>query len=300
MLMGHVVVGAHVEVTRKALGRLVDTGVGVTFLDPQGRSRSRLLPPWKNTPEVRIGQYECVRDSVKRNAVCQEIVRQKIAAQLAIFQRAQSNYPDPAIRKAIAELKVVLDRLPSATSPAETMGMEGWAAKIYWQAFGCLLRCDWVSWCGRNRRPPLDPVNACLSYGYGILLNRVLCQLEAAGFDTYIGCLHETSGRHPSMGLDIMEPFRPALVDRIVLRLFNLGSLRKEHFEKQFFQTAVYLNSEGRLILLEAFEKESANAASDFYPNGKAFQTHLDKSIQNLRDAAKDRQMEAFQFFTSD
>lgn len=287
IMLAHVVVGAGVEVTRKALTRMVDTGVGVTFLDATGRNRSRLLPPWKNTPEVRLGQYRCHKDPARRLAMCRALVGSKVEAQLALLQRAQSNHANEPLAEAIAALKTTPARLAAAGSVAEAMGIEGWATKTYWSAFGSMIRAPWAEWTGRNRKPPKDPVNAALSYGYAILLNRVLCLLEAAGLDPYIGVLHETTGRHPAFGLDVMEPFRAALVDRTVLRLINLHQLREEHFGKAAFDPAVLLQREGRLLLLEALDHESRKAGDSFYANGTPVDTALNQTIANLRACAR-------------
>lgn len=294
-MVSHIVVGAEVEVSRKALTRMVDTGVGVTFLDNQGRSRSRLLPPWKNTPEVRIGQIECAREPNRRMAVCRKLVEAKINCQLHILTRARSNRTSTKLAHAIAQLSEALIRLKTMQTPNEAMGIEGWAAKEYWAAFGELLNPVWLNWNGRNRRPPKDPANAALSYGYAILLNRVLCLLEAAGMDTYVGCLHETSGRHPSFALDVMEPFRPALVDRTVIRLFNRSQLCAHHFESDRFNLTVHLNKEGRLLLLDELDKSLRCCDTDLYNTAVSINQAVDNTVHSLRSNAMQYQMEAFE-----
>ena len=294
-IIDHLIIGAEVEVTRKAMNRLSSHGVSATFLDREGRVTTRLCPVWRNSPETRIGLYAAWADPAQRLQVSGILASSKLANSLALLRAYQKNYREVALKEAIAEIDKSAEKLASAETVSEVMGLEGWAARAYWKAFGCLLRPDFLEWSGRNRRPPRDPANAALSYGYGILLNRMLSLIEASGLDPWIGFLHETSGRHPSLALDLMEPFRPAAVDRLVLRLLNLGQLRPEHFHRpQPLAEVVHLNREGRLVLLEAFEAMFRDVKESAFEGSASIGGALIDTVDSFRSHARDQRLPEF------
>src|SRR5689334_13392801 len=106
--------------------------------------------------------------------------------------------------------------LPDATTRDEIMGLEGAAAREYFTAVGRAVP-EQLRFAGRSRRPPLDLVNAALSFGYTILLGEAVAALAAAGLDPAIGLLHADADRRPSLALDLIEEFRPLVVDQVVI-----------------------------------------------------------------------------------
>ena len=125
-----------------------------------------------------------------------------------------------AVRDATSHMRNDLDLLPEAGTTAELMGVEGAAARNYFGVLGALMPEE-LKFSGRSRRPALDVVNAALGYGYGygyaMLLGECVSALVAAGLDPAIGMLHEDADRRPSLGLDLMEEFRPMIVDQVVV-----------------------------------------------------------------------------------
>jgi CRISPR-associated protein Cas1 len=295
MMIDHLVIGSQVEVTRRAMNRLCSHGVSVTFLDHEGRASTRLCPVWRNTPETRIGLYSAWADPAQKIQISRILAGSKMTNSLALLRAYQKNYREVALKEAIVEIDKSSQKLHLAESVSEVMGLEGWAARAYWKAFGTLLRPEFLQWNGRNRRPPRDPANAALSYGYGILLNRVLSLIEASGLDPWIGFLHETSGRHPSLALDLMEPFRPAVVDRLVLRLLNRGQLRPEHFDRpQPLAEVVHLNREGRLILLESFEAMFRSVEEAAFEGCDSIAGAITETIDAFRTHAREQRLTEF------
>ena len=110
------------------------------------------------------------------------------------------------------------------------MGIEGTASRIYFGELGKLFERSGYKFSGRTRRPPRDPVNALLSLGYSLLLGRVWGIVEAVGFDPYLGFLHSPDYGKPALALDLMEEWRPVLVDALVLRLLNWKTLKRTDF----------------------------------------------------------------------
>lgn len=295
-MIDHLIIAHSVEVTRKALQRLASTGIAVTFLDLQGRCSSRLSPIWRNRPQCRIGLHAAAADSEARVLMARRFAQTKIEGELTLIKGYRKNYAQPELKEAASTLQEALAKLSQASTPSQIMGLEGWAARVYWAAFGTLLRPKFLSWQGRNRRPPKDPANAALSYGYGILANRVLALLEASGLDPWIGFLHETNSRHPALVFDFMEPFRPLIVDRTVLRLFNLGRLKVEHFERpNALGETVHLDRDGRLLLLEALE-EALIICDTELPCQESVHAALIAAVADFRSHAEAMTLRQFEF----
>lgn len=287
-MVDNIIIGNAVEVTRKALIRLAKTGVSVTFMDNCGRASCRLAAPLRNTPGMRINQYRHWVDINARLELASKLARAKITNSCNLLKSYRKNYAVEMIKRSISEIEAILEKMKVAETSAELMGYEGSAARSYWNAFGTLLRPEFVQWNGRNRRPPLDPANAALSYGYGILLNRTLSLIEASGLDPWIGFLHESSGRHPSLALDLMEPLRPAVVDRLILKMLNREQLRQEHFYRpQANGRTVHLTREGRIILLELMEDLMRQYEPDVFGNTASPLHSLIETIDLFRTCAR-------------
>ena len=130
---------------------------------------------------------------------------------------------------------------------------EGMAARFYFTVFGGMLLKNF-EFLGRTKQPPRDPVNALLSYGYTILARRMAAMLEWAGLDPYFGFLHEIEPGRPSLALDLIEPFRPFFIDRLVLKVVNREQIIPSDFEPGEPNEAVWLTPRGREKFWAAME----------------------------------------------
>lgn len=246
-----------VEVSRKALDRLGNLGVPVTFLGKDGRVEARLMPSWRLDAAPRLEQARVWHDPALRLRLARRFVDAKIANGAAILRRHSGNHPSPELNDAVAGMKRLRPRAAAAGGIEELMGIEGLAGRIYFGVFSRMLRAPWAGFSGRNRRPPLDPVNAVLSYCYAVLHNELHSLAEAAGLDPAIGYLHSASTKRPNLALDLLEPFRAILGDRLSLRLINLGTLKEEHFDSRTPQPGIWINYEGRMSILKEVDSWS-------------------------------------------
>ncbi|MCZ7672352.1 MAG: CRISPR-associated endonuclease Cas1 [Chloroflexi bacterium] len=131
-------------------------------------------------------------------------------------------------------------------------GLEGSGTAHYFNSFKHLLN-DPSLYNGRTRRPPRDPVNALLSYGYTILLNQIMSAICTVGLDPYIGYLHTSQYGKPALALDLMEEFRPLIVDSTVIAIFNNNILHRKHFTEEL-GGAYRLSDYGRRTFLTKLE----------------------------------------------
>lgn len=190
-------------------------------------------------------QLVAADDPTRAAVLGRAIVAAKISKQVVLLQRQTRRGPHQRIAHAAAAMRTLLGMLPDAATRDEIMGVEGAAAREYFTALGALmpepLRFD-----GRSRRPPLDVVNAALSFGYTILCGEAVAALAAAGLDPAIGILHSLADRRPSLALDLMEEFRPLIVDQVVIEAVTTGRLRAEQARTDQDRPGVLLTKAGR------------------------------------------------------
>lgn len=161
-----------------------------------------------------------------------------------------------AVGNVIARMKDTLKQIPQATSSEELRGLEGNAAKAYFSAFPHLIlrNKEDFPFAGRKRRPPLDPVNAMLSFAYTLLGNEIASALETVGLDPAVGFMHTLRPGRASLALDMLEELRAPLADRFVLSQINLGSVTRKEFETKE-NGAVQLKEDARRAFLTAWQK---------------------------------------------
>jgi CRISPR-associated protein Cas1 len=227
-----VLVGA-VSITPQALRALLDQGAPVYYVSASGRLWGQVLPPEGRQLYARLAQFRAFFDEEQRGRLAAAFVRGKIYNARALLRRAVRKRPLPEVRAALAVLDDLL-----ATSTAwdghdrlALLGWEGQAAQAYFAAFRVLLR-DPMGFEGRQKRPPTDPINALLSFAYGLLRTRIMTAIWLAGLDPYLGFLHSPEYGRPALALDLMEEFRPLIADSVVMTLVNTGQVTREDFEE--------------------------------------------------------------------
>jgi len=133
------------------------------------------------------------------------------------------------------------------------MGVEGSCRKVYYEAFGRLIK-NGMTFHERSKQPPLDPVNAMISFGNSLMYTSILSEFYKTVIDPSVSFLHEPSRKRFSLCLDVAEIFKPLIVDSLILTLLNNRRIRSEHFESK--DGAVYLNDDGRRRFLDAYEEK--------------------------------------------
>lgn len=158
------------------------------------------------------------------------IVRGKLENTLRFLLLRGRQYDNQVLKIAAVKLKAMITTIADIRDMEVLRGVEGAGARIYFQSFLDMLKNDAFAFKGRNRRPPLDPVNALLSFVYTLLTNEVLSAVKASGLDPYLGALHEISYGRPSVACDLVEEYRCFLGDRLVLGLINRKAINPDDF----------------------------------------------------------------------
>ena len=174
------------------------------------------------------------------------------------------------MKEAAGFLKQSLRRIEESRDMAQLWGYEGEDAGIYFGVFDQLIlqqKKDFY-FKGRNRRPPLDNVNAMLSFVYTLLANTVASALETVGLDPYVGFMHTDRPGRLSLALDLMEELRPVLADRFVLTLINRKMVNKKDFSRKE-DGAVIMRDEARKLLLSEWQNKKKEMITHPYLNEK-------------------------------
>ncbi len=220
----------NVNLTGAVLDFLIQQRVETVFMTATGRFRARLGIDEHRHVALRKAQYLKLSDPQFAAKTACRIVIGKITNMHRFLLLRARRYKDDTLRSASAAMKMIISRLENETDMDRIRGLEGAATRLYFQAFPGLVRNDRFTFNGRNRRPPLDPVNALLSFVYTLLTNEVLSAVKARGLDPYLGALHEISYGRPSLACDLVEEYRSFLGDRLVLGLINRKAVSPEDF----------------------------------------------------------------------
>jgi CRISPR-associated protein Cas1 len=244
-----VVVASWAKITTPLMVDLLERGISVHYLKPSGRYVGSVTPASNRGWENRLAQYESLRDEARQMSLVKGIVIGKIMAQRGVLKRAfyRGKDRDGLLVQASRELKNMSLASAKVPSVEALRGIEGRAAAVYFGVWPLLLRSPWRFY-GRNRRPPRDPVNAMLSFGYTLLVGTIHNAVISAGLDPMIGYLHPPFRNRSSLVLDLMEEFRPSVVDRAVIGLCNRGDLQPGWFQVDHDGVAMIAPARRRLI----------------------------------------------------
>ncbi len=229
--VSQVIVFGNVEITTPAMKLLLDEGVETVFLSLRGRFYGRLVGAQSGHGSLRVAQVLRSRDPDFALATAQAFVRGKLHNMKVFLQRYARRREQPSLAEAAAGVDGLLERVERTRAISSLSGVEGQGTAIYFGAWKELVQAPW-DFSKRIRRPPVDPVNVLLSFGYTILSQNVLGAVLTAGLDPYVGFLHQLSYNRPSLALDMMEEFRPLIVDSVVLRCLNNHIVTPEDFTR--------------------------------------------------------------------
>jgi CRISP-associated protein Cas1 len=226
----------NVYVTPSAMALCAENNVAVSFLTESGRLLARVDAPGSGNVMLRREQFRAADDEAKRTTVSQAIVAGKVhnARNLLLRSARESTIAEDQqpLSNAASRLADVLPSIGSALNADSVRGHEGDAARVYFEVFPYLIKQQREHFTpnGRTRRPPLDRMNALLSFLYGLLRHDCAAALQAAGLDPSVGFLHVDRPGRPGLALDLMEEFRPLIADRVALALVNRRQVSPEGF----------------------------------------------------------------------
>ncbi len=250
-----VVVLGRATVSPAALIELLNRNIPLSYMTRTGRFLGRLEPELNKNIFVRAAQWQAAGETAQSVHVAGGFIRGKLKSYRHLLLRAQ--------REGKADVSAGITRLEQAIAPIDKTatidslrGLEGAGSAAYFAHFDSLISNSHFSFKTRCRRPPTDPVNALLSFGYSLLAHDIQGAINIVGFDPYLGYLHTQRYGRPSLALDLMEEFRPLVVDAMVLSALNRKAISPEDFADEPLSHAVSLTDEGRGKFLRLYEQK--------------------------------------------
>lgn len=248
-----VLIFGNVQFTTQAVHELFEHGIEMALLTRTGRLVGQLTSPSTKNIELRVRQFGRHDDDVFKLRLAKALVWGKLANCLHLMTNFHQNHPERGLDAAVRRLDGLRGNLDGSESLASLRGLEGTAARVYFEAFGRMLLHEFT-FTGRKKRPATDPVNALLSLGYTLIFNELLSLLDGLGFDPYLGYFHEVEYGRASLACDIQEEFRPT-VDRFTLYLVNNRMFGAEDFYPNPKDGAMFLKREAMKRYFGEYEK---------------------------------------------
>ena len=240
----------NVQISTQAMRALLDREIPVFYLSYGGWLSGYARAVNDHSLDLRMAQHEIAHSRGRSLELARAFVLGKVKNQRTMVRRARRD----AAKSTLRAMSLLLHRIEMAHDAEELLGLEGSAAQLYFEQFGQML--DVVTGfevSGRNRRPPTDPVNAMLSFGYAMLAKEALAAALSVGFEPGLGIYHKVRPGRPSLALDLMEEFRPLVVDSIALLAMNNREIRAAHFNRR--GKAIVLTNDGRRTFIHCFER---------------------------------------------
>lgn len=242
------------------MGACAQRNIDLVFMSGSGRFLARVTGEVKGNVTLRKQQYRISENEEESLKLARNFILGKVYNSRWILERAVRDYP---LRVDVEQIKSKsnilyqsLRNIWASKTSGQLLGLEGEAASVYFSVFDQMIlqQKDHFYFKGRNKRPPLDNVNALLSFSYSLLAGMCGSALEAVGLDAYVGFFHADRPGRMSLALDLMEEFRGVMADRFVLTLVNKRIVKDSHFIQKE-NGAVLLTEEGRKIFLNAWQE---------------------------------------------
>ncbi len=238
------------------MGKCAKNLIPINFMTPNGKFLAKVSAGTRGNVNLRVMQIDKFRENGIELA--QNTMSAKFANHISLIKRTLHDTPslreDAQISTALEQLKSSIDSVYNAQSIDQIIGIEGNAAHTYFSIFNKLIKNSNFYFETRTKRPPLDEVNAMLSFVYSIYTSEFASALETVGLDSYIGYCHTLRSGRASLACDLVEESR-SLAERFVLSLINLKIVNLNDFEKQI-TGAVFLSDDGRKKVLTKWQEK--------------------------------------------
>lgn len=238
------------------INELLERKIPLSFVTATGRYKGCLQPELTKNIFVRKAQWLAAGETATAIHLVRGFVRGKLKNYRHLLMRRRREYPELDLDAGITKLEQAILPIDSTTNIDSLRGLEGAGSAAYFGCFERLIQNPNFNFKSRVRRPPTDPINSLLSLGYSLLRHDVQSAVNIVGFDPYLGYLHYQRYGRPSLALDLMEEFRPLIVDAMVLNAINKEKLTPNDFTSEPISNAVSLTKEGLKIFLRLYEQK--------------------------------------------
>ncbi|HVB21700.1 MAG TPA: type I-C CRISPR-associated endonuclease Cas1c [Ktedonobacteraceae bacterium] len=257
--LGSIVCFGDILISPALIHRCAEDGRTIVLLDRNGHFKARIEGPTSGNVLLRQAQHIANSDQERSLSIARNIAAGKVQNCRQVLLRAgresDNSKEQKLLEAAITTHANALRRLEQHTFIDAVRGSEGDAARSYFEVFGTMVREDREAFTpnGRTRRPPLDRMNALLSFLYTLLRNDCVGAIEGVGLDPQVGYLHTLRPGRPALALDLMEELRPILADRLVLSMVNRRQIQRNDFVERE-GGAIYLTDKARKDVIMAYQ----------------------------------------------
>ncbi|MDY7019138.1 MAG: CRISPR-associated endonuclease Cas1 [Chloroflexota bacterium] len=248
-----VIVFGNVNLTTPVIRYLLKQGIDCVFCSSYGRYHGRLFSTESKFGTLRQQQLQANSDPSRKLAIAKAVIEGKLLNQRTILLRYARERKNNELSLSCEVIWQCIKKIEQLNDINSLLGLEGYASASYFQAFKLIIKNDF-GFDGRARRPPPDPVNSLLSFGYTLLTYDIQSAVHAVGLDPFIGFLHSTQYSRPSLALDLVEEFRTVIVDSVVLKLINSQIMNEHDFNTSQKGKAVFLTQEGIKTFIHHYE----------------------------------------------
>lgn len=252
------------------MGACVERNISLCYLTPQGKFLARVCGAIRGNVLLRKRQFELCMDGQESLAIARNCIAGKVFNARWVLERVTRDHSLQVdvekVKKASLQLKESIVQIRNSTTKEQLRGYEGEAAMVYFGVFDELIlqQKKEFAFHGRNRRPPLDHVNAMLSFFYTILTNYIASALETVGLDPYVGVLHTERPGRVSLALDLVEELRPIMADRFVISLINKKVVNGKDFIRKENGAVLIKDDARKKMLIEWQNKKKETIVHPF------------------------------------
>ena len=284
------------QMTTPCIGECLKRGISIQYYSSKGAYFGKLSSTKHvNTKRQRL-QVRLTEDKAFVLTLSKIILQAKLNNQIVLLRRYQRN-SKIHVNEEINTIKRLKDKISSGKDLPEISGYEGNAARAYFKGLNNLINVSEFKFNGRNRRPPKDPFNSLLSFGYTILLNDIYGAIESRGLNPYFAFLHQDREKHPTLSSDLIEEWRPIIVDSIAMALINGREISIENFYRDKATRGVYFTKEGLKKYILKIEKrlDTSMRYLNYIDYPVSFRRAIDMQVLQLCKAIEEKDPNLYQ-----
>lgn len=289
----NIVLIGNIAITSPLSIELLEREIPVSWLSHTGKFYGRLEPTTRINIFRQREQFRLADNPAKSLELAKTFITGKVKNCQVVLRRYNRNFMNTNIQENIEELKRYASKIESAETIEQLLGFEGNSAKLYFQSLGQMVRKEFT-FNKRSRRPPKDKFNCLLSFGYTLLLYEIYTAIVNKGLHPYCSFLHKVRNGHPALASDLIEEWRPTIVDSLVMSLVSSKIITEEHFLPQDETTGgIFLTKEGLKIFIRKFEErlKQHNSYLTYVEYPLSFRESLQFQVGSLVKAIENKDM---------
>lgn len=274
---------SEITVNKRTLSLLNRYHISILFYNFYGNYIGRFTPKEYKNGKVLVNQVLTYQDNTRRLFIAISIIKGSIKNMIALAKYYQKNGKD--VSSIIERLELCYKEVINVESVEKLLLIEAKSKQIYYQVFDIVLEKEEFKFVKRTKRPPLNEVNAMLSYGYSILYGIILAILDRSSLSPQISFIHSLSKNSDSLQFDIADIFKPVIIDRLVLRMIRRKQITSNCFEYKE-DGRCYLNKKGVGIIVKEIDAV-LNSTIDYHGKRYTYKSILTKDVHQISDYVK-------------